>query len=197
MLTRTQFPHLWPWQVSFGAEVEVDQCLHASAAHTTLYCCTMTEPLKLQHTHAGTIKTPCFPLTLKKCRYIVLKLVNAFSRITASPDIFLKGLSSNNDPENSSLPDVNQRFLSRIKTREPGGSHQNLQPFTLSNLSSRWRQAHLPKSEKSEEQPGLHRFVLHRSDKNPLHCVLHSWDSTLTASTVHWRSRIFVSSGRV
>lgn len=40
--------------------------------------------------------------------------------------------------------------------------------------------AHLPESEESEEQPGLHGFVPHSSEEKPLHSLRHSWETTFT-----------------
>lgn len=40
--------------------------------------------------------------------------------------------------------------------------------------------AHLPESEESEEQPGVHGFVPHSSEEKPLHSLRHSWETTFT-----------------
>lgn len=42
--------------------------------------------------------------------------------------------------------------------------------------------AHLPESEESEEQPGVHGFVLHSSEEKPLHSLRHSWETTSTGA---------------
>lgn len=69
---------------------------------------------------------------------------------------------------------------------------QHRQPLTLTNLPPLIMMetslllhvsTHLPQSEESEEQPGVHGFVLHSSDKKPLHFLLHSWEPTLTVAT--------------
>lgn len=73
---------------------------------------------------------------------------------------------------------------------------QHLQQFTPTNLPPLTVMetplflhinTHLPESEESEQQPGVHGFVLHSSEKK-LHPLLHSWKMTVSAETLEIRA---------